>query len=83
MISLDVISLYTSIHVDILEPIVIISWNKTKQYTAIPKKRNYKIYQLYNKIKFQFKNDFYKHINAVAMGNSLSSVIAQMVLEDM
>lgn len=84
MISLDVISLYTNIPITLIEPIITKSWQELEQYTNIPKTEfikalNFTLFSNY----FQFKNNYYKQIDGVAMGSPISSNIAQIIMEDL
>nr|CAI5820872.1 unnamed protein product [Callosobruchus analis] len=84
IISLDVVSLYTNIPIDLALHIIETKWNDIEQYTNIPLNEFKKAVEItLNSTYFIFQDKFYKQIYGCAMGSSLSSCIAQLVLEDL
>ena len=84
LISLDLISLYTNIPISLATKIINKKWNNIKQYTDIPQDEFLKAVELtLNSTYFQYENKFFKQIEGCAMGASISSVIAQIVMEDL
>lgn len=84
LISLDVVSLYTNIPTDLAKKIVEKKWPEIKQYTDLPLKEFLEALDFtLNSTYFQYKDKYYKQIQGCAMGVSVSSVIAQLVLEDL
>nr|CAI5854710.1 unnamed protein product [Callosobruchus analis] len=84
IISLDVVSLYTNVPIDLALRIIETKWNDIEQYTSIPL-NDFKeaVEMTLNSTYFIFQDKFYKQIYGCAMGSSLSSCIAQLVLEDL
>jgi len=84
LISLDVVCMYSNIPIELVNNIITKKWNKIKEYTNIP--FNEFIYALtltLNKAYFQYDGKFYQQVFGCAMGAPISSVIAQLVLEDL
>ncbi|XP_044756970.1 uncharacterized protein LOC123315369 [Coccinella septempunctata] len=80
--SLDVKSLYTNIPIDLAIQAIENKWEIISQHTKIPKEKFIETIQfIMNNSYFQYKNNFYKQTKGVAMGNPLSSPIAQLVME--
>jgi hypothetical protein len=79
-----VVSLYTNIPNSLAKNILIKKWDQLKKYTDIPKSEFLEATELtLNTTYFLYKEKIYKQINSCAMGASISSVIAQLVLEDL
>ena len=84
LISLDVISLYTNIPINLTKNILTKKWEKIKQYTDLPLNEFLNAVELtLNSTYFVHNENFFKQIEGCAMGASISSVIAQLVLEDL
>lgn len=84
MISLDVKSLYTNIPVKLAEKIITKKWDDIKNHTKIPKSEFLIALRLIlNSNFFQYNEDFYTQLEGAAMGSPISSVIAQIVMEDL
>lgn len=84
IISLDVVSLYTNIPIELALKLIEGKWGEIKKFTDIPLDEFQKAISLtLNSTYFSFKNTFYKQIDGCAMGSSISSVVAQLVLEEL
>lgn len=84
IVSLDVVSLYTNIPIDLAIEIICKKWHEIKNYTDIPLEEFKEGVTLtLNNTYFDFDGTHYKQIKGCAMGSSISSVIAQLVLEDL
>lgn len=84
LISLDVVSLYTNVPLNLAREIIIKKWNKINKYTDIPLDEFLEAVELTLKSTyFMYGDRFYKQIEGCAMGASISSVIAQLVMEDL
>lgn len=82
LVSLDVISLYTSIPIKLVTKVIEEKWDEIKQYTDIPMNEFIEATELtLNSTYFMYKDQIYKQIEGCAMGASISSVAAQMVME--
>ena len=82
LISLDVTSLYTNIPINLVEQIINEKWPLLENFTTLPKEEFQKALNFTLTTNFfQFKNNFYKQLDGVAMGSPISSVIAQLVME--
>ncbi|XP_044760307.1 uncharacterized protein LOC123317762 [Coccinella septempunctata] len=80
--SLDVKSLYTNIPIDLTKQAIEKNWEKISQFTKIPKEKFIETIQfIMNNSYFQYEDSFYKQIKGVAMGNPVSSPVAQLVME--
>ncbi|XP_044757795.1 uncharacterized protein LOC123315953 [Coccinella septempunctata] len=80
--SLDVKSLYTNIPTELIKEAIENNWEIIRQHTLIPKEDFIQTIQyITNNSFFQYEKNFYKQIKGVAMGNPLSSTIAQLVME--
>ena len=84
LISLDVVSLYTSIPIALAKEIITKKFDKINQFTDIPLIEFLEAVELTLKSTyFMYKKKFFKQIDGCAMGASISSVIAQLVMEDL
>lgn len=84
LVSLDVVSLYTNIPTQLAKEIITKKWNQIKNYTDIPINEFLDAIELtLNSTYFLYNDSFYKQIEGCAMGSSISSVIAQLVMEDL
>src|SRR3978361_2132464 len=82
LISLDDTSLYTNIPINLVEQIINEKWPLLENFTTLPKEEFQKALNFTLTTNFfQFKNNFYKQLDGVAMGSPISSVIAQLVME--
>lgn len=84
LISLDVVSMYTNIPINLaMEMITTKKWKEIKQHTNLPKQEFLEAAKLcLNSTYFKFGNDYYEQIQGLPMGAPLSAVIANMVLEE-
>lgn len=84
LISLDVISLYTNIPILHAKKIINKKWDHIKKYTDIPQDEFLEAIELtLTSTYFTYEKKLFKQIDGCAMGSSISSVIAQLVLEDL
>lgn len=84
LVSFDVTSLYTNIPIELVERIIRNKWTLICKYTKLPLKEFLRATELCLTLTyFQFKDLFYKQTFGCAMGSPISSVIAQLVLEDL
>lgn len=80
--SLDVISLYTNIPLELIETVIEEYWDKIKHHTKLPKKEFlYALKVCATSTFFQYQEEFYQQISGVAMGGPVSAVIANLVME--
>ena len=84
LISLDATSLFTNVPVDLVKNSIEKRFNQINKFTVIP------LNELFNAIDFlssntflQFNNKFYRQIYGCPMGSSVSSIFADMVLDDL
>lgn len=84
MVSLDVVSLFTNIPIDLALNSVDKKWKLIKDYTNLPKNEFILAAKLcLNSTYFQYNDKIYKQIFGTAMGSPLSAVIANLVMEDL
>lgn len=84
LISLDVKSLYTNIPIDVAIQIIKEKWPLITTHTDIPEDKFIDMIELtLTSGYFQYNNNYYKQIEGVAMGSPISSVIAQIVMEQL
>ena len=77
LISLDVVSLYTNIPVNLAIDNINQKWNEIEQYTDIPKNEFILASKLcLESTYFSYNNEFYKQNFGIAMGSPLSASIA-------
>lgn len=82
LISLDVISLYTNIPLDLAKTTITEKWSQIQQYTNIPLKDFlYALELIFTNNYFEYEKKFYNQTDGCAMGHPISSVIAQLVME--
>lgn len=82
LVSLDVVSLYTNVPVELAKDIIRKKWDEIKKYTDIPLTDFLEAIELtLRSTYFMYGRKFYKQIEGCAMGASISSVIAQIVME--
>ena len=83
MASLDVESMFPSIPIELVKKSIQKRWNKIKTHTSMPQSefiRGLEI--LMDSLYFKFNSTFYKQINGLPMGLSISPIIADLVLQD-
>lgn len=84
LISLDVISLYTNVPISLATKIIDKKWSSIKRYTDIPQDDFVRAVELtLTSTYFAYEDKIFKQIDGCAMGASISSVVAQLVLEDL
>lgn len=84
LISLDVISLYTNIPVKLVTKLIEKNWKDIKKYTDLPMTEIVGAIELtLNSTYFLQGNNLFKQIDGCAMGSSMSSAVAQLVMEDL
>ncbi|XP_050512088.1 uncharacterized protein LOC126888113 [Diabrotica virgifera virgifera] len=82
LVSLDVVSLYTNVPIAFAKDIIKEKWNEIKIFTDIPLEEF--ILAVETTLKstyFIYKNKIFQQTDGCAMGASISSAIAQLVLE--
>ena len=83
LISLDVVSMYTNISCDLAVQCVEKRWDEVSQHCSIPKDQFlYALSMCISSTVFQFEDCFYQQIKGLAMGGSVSAVLANIVMED-
>ena len=84
MISLDVVSMYTNISVDLAIECVGSRWKEIEKFCSIPKDEFlYMLRVCVSSTVFQFEDKYYHQIQGLAMGGSASSVLAEIVMENL
>lgn len=85
LFSLDVVSLFTNIPLDLAIESVMKRWNSIKKYTKIPKKDFEELLKfcIMDNNFFIYDDKYYKQTFGLAMGNNLSPILAHFVLEDL
>lgn len=84
LISLDVKSLFTNIPKDLVMEIIKKKWKFIEAYTEIPKVEILHIIEhIYNTSYFSFDGKIYKQLDGTAMGNPLSPLLANLVMNDL
>lgn len=82
LISLDVVSLFTCIPRELVVQNVIMHWEAIKEHTDINLDLFLEITEFcINCSYFQFKRQYYQKVYGTAMGNPLSPIIADLVME--
>lgn len=82
LISLDVVSLYTSIPVKLAIAAIESQWMEIKKYTKISKKEFLDGVKLcLNNTYFQFEGHFYEQCFGLAMGSPISACVANLTME--
>lgn len=82
LISLDVVSLFTNIKIDLALDLIDNKFELIRPHTDIPKLNFIEILSFCLKSGyFSFNNKFYKQIDGIAMGSPLSPIIANIVME--
>lgn len=83
MVSFDIVSLFTNIPVDLALSILNENWDRIAEKTDIPKDLFFKLlnFCLYEANYFQYNGRYYKQIFGMPMGNTLSTIIADIVTQ--
>lgn len=84
LFSLDVISLFTNIPINLVICVIEKRWQEIKKYTTIPKNifiEGIKI--VTNNCYFSYDNTTYHQIFGTPMGSPISPVLAELILEDL
>lgn len=83
LISLDVTSMYTNISSDLALECVSRRWDEIGQHCSVPKDQFlYALKVCLESTVFQFEDKFFHQIRGLAMGGSVSAVLANIVMED-
>ena len=84
LLSFDVVSLFTCIPKQLIRKSVFKHWNEIKQNTHICLDLFWEIVEFCVDCSyFCFQGSYYKQIQGTAMGNPLSPIIADVVMEDL
>ena len=85
MVSFDVVSLFTNIPIPLAMEVINDQWNKLRNITNIPKDIFFEMlhFCLVSANYFVFNNIHYKQVYGMPMGNPLSSIIADIITEDL
>lgn len=84
MISMDVVSLFTNVPLDLVKQGIRKRWNVIKRYTDIDLESFIEATELcFTSSAFLFNKCFYQQIFGAAMGSPLSSVAADIVMENL
>ena len=82
MISLDVVSLFTNVPLELVSEIINEKWSDISTYTKLTKSEIIKALKLvFNNTVFSFDKIFYEQKYGCPMGSPLSPVIANLVME--
>lgn len=84
VISLDVISLFTNIPTDVVKDIVIVKWPAIQDNVRIPLLTFLDLLNfVFENNYFQYNDTFYSQTNGLGMGNCLSPICADLVMQDL
>lgn len=84
LISLDVISLFTNIPTDIVINIVNKKWHLIENEIKIPLHRFVELLTfIFDNNYFQYQDEFYQQIYGLGMGNCLSPICSDLVMQDL
>lgn len=84
MISLDVVSLFTNVPIDLALTSVSNRWSYISKITRIPREDFIECVKfLLNSIYFTFNDNIYKQTFGTPMGSPLSPIIADLVMQDL
>ena len=76
--------MYTNIPIELVTKSIEKRWEYISQKTSIPKKEFLDVISLIiNSTYFKFDNKFFKHIFSMSMESPLSSVLANLVIQDL
>lgn len=82
--SLDVVSLFSNIHIDHVLNIIEKNWNNISNQCIIPKEKfKHIISFLFNNTYFEFDNKFFKQRLGTPMGAEISPILASYVMDDL
>lgn len=83
LISFDVVSLFTNIPVDISKSTILERWFEIEQDVPFTKETFIKLFDtcVNDNNYFKLNNNLYKQLYGLAMGNPLSPILADIVLE--
>ena len=83
IISLDVVSLFTNIPIDLVNNSIENRWDDIKNHSDIPKEQFLKLTDfVFDSTYFSYDNKFYKQITGTPMGAIISPILAQYVMDD-
>jgi len=83
LVSLDVVSLFTNVPIDLINDNIVRKWNFISGVTSMPMEEFIKAIQMIvNSTFFTFNNKIYKQVFGTPMGSPLSSVLANIVLQN-
>lgn len=84
IISLDVISLYTNIPIQLALSVIKNKWNEIEPHTNLPKNEFYDAMKMcLTSSYFSYNEKFYEQTYGLPMGAPLSACVANIVLEDL
>lgn len=84
IISLDVISLFTNIPTNVVIDIVDRKWHLIEDKVKIPLQRFTELLTfVFDNSYFQYQEDFYKQTYGLGMGNCLSPICSDLVMQDL
>ena len=84
MVSFDVVSMFPSIPLDLIKKSIISNWKEIEKHTKIPQKEFLKAIDfLINSTYFKFNNKFYKQIFGMAIGDSSSPILGDLVFYEL
>jgi len=81
LVSLDVVSLFTNVPVDLILEILEKKWSYIHDHTRLPKNEFISATKfILQSTFFHFNNKYYKQTFGVSMGSPLSPIVADLVL---
>lgn len=83
MVSFDIVSLFTNIPINLSIDIIMDRWNELNNFTNLPRKTFFTLLRfcLIDANYFVYGSIYYQQIYGMPMGNSLSSVIADVITQ--